>query len=96
MALHRFFIASTLLLLVTGCMEAPAANQVQVNVVVPPPAAAPRAQAPAQAAAPKPAQQTLSVLRITDGTGCPTRDPSSFGVFLKSERQATALVCYYD
>lgn len=41
-------------------------------------------------------QKTLSVLQISDGKGCPSRDPNSYGVFLKSERAQNGLFCYYD
>lgn len=41
-------------------------------------------------------QKTLSVLTVTDNKGCPTRDPSSYGVFLKSERVENGILCYYD
>lgn len=93
----RFLLSNALFLALVACSEPPIGNQVQVNVVIPPtpaPKAAPHATAPA--AAVEPTQQTLSVLRIVDGSGCPTRDPKSFGVFLKSERQGSTLLCYYD
>ena len=40
--------------------------------------------------------QTLSILQVTDGQGCPRRDPSTYGVFLRSERNDKGLLCYYD
>lgn len=41
-------------------------------------------------------QQVLKVLRVTDGSGCPDRDPISYGVFLRSETSGGDLVCYYN
>jgi hypothetical protein len=81
MYLKRILLVGTLCLSTSACMQPTVSNQVQVNVVAP---------------KTKPASQTLSVLRIVDGDGCPDRDPKSFGVFLKSERQAEVLICYYD
>jgi hypothetical protein len=43
-----------------------------------------------------PKKNTLSVLKITDGSGCPARDPSTYGVFLRSEKSSDAVLCYYD
>lgn len=40
--------------------------------------------------------ETLSVMKITDGTGCPERDPATYGVFLRSESGEGAILCYYD
>lgn len=40
--------------------------------------------------------QTLSVLQVMTGQGCPSRDPNTYGVFLKSERIKGGLLCYYD
>jgi len=40
--------------------------------------------------------KTLSVLQVPAGQGCPSRDPNSYGVFLKSERVQDGLLCYYD
>lgn len=46
---------------------------------------------------PQPTQpDTLSVIKVTDGSGCPERDPASYGVFLRSESSDGALLCYYD
>ena len=44
----------------------------------------------------KPQPETLSVLKITDGSGCPDRDPATYGVFLRSKPSDGALLCYYD
>lgn len=46
--------------------------------------------------APVRATKTLSVLQVKTGQGCPSRDPNSYGVFLKSERVQDGLLCYYD
>jgi len=46
--------------------------------------------------APARAPKTLSVLQVPAGQGCPSRDPNSYGVFLKSERVQDGLLCYYD
>lgn len=40
--------------------------------------------------------KTLSVLQVTTGQGCPSRDPNTYGVFLKSEKVEDGLLCYYD
>lgn len=77
----RLLLVGSLCLGTSACVQPAVSNQVQVNVVAP---------------KTKPAQQALSVLRIVDGNGCPDRDPNSFGVFLKSERQGQVLICYYD
>ena len=80
-----------LLCSISGCVEPAVENRVQVNVVN-----QPASQATSQGAKQPVSIQALSVLRVTDGLGCPARDPSSFGVFLQSERQGNVLVCYYD
>lgn len=78
-----------------ACVQPSAGNVVQVNVAVQPPKTVPQA-VPAVRSENSALQATLSVLRISDGAGCPKRDPVSFGVFLRSEREDEVLICYYD
>jgi hypothetical protein len=40
--------------------------------------------------------EALSILRVADGSGCPNRDPATYGVFLKSERDGAQIICYYN
>ena len=43
-----------------------------------------------------PQPKTLSVIKVVDGSGCPERDPATYGVFLRSESSDRALLCYYN
>lgn len=40
--------------------------------------------------------EALSILRVADGSGCPSRDAATYGVFLKSERVGAEIICYYN
>lgn len=40
--------------------------------------------------------EALSILRVADGSGCPNRDPATYGVLAKTERDGVQIVCYYN
>ena len=91
MILLRMLLCAVVLGCISGCAEPTVQNNVQMNVIAPP-VVQQKPQAPKQSVA----VQVLSIIRVTDGLGCPKRDPNSFGVFLKSEQQGAVLICYYD
>ena len=40
--------------------------------------------------------EALSILRVADGSGCPSRDPATYGVLAKTERDGVQIICYYN
>ena len=91
--LHWLWLAGFIGLL-SGCQQTTSTAVVPNDTVAKPKII--RVERTINVVRPEEPTEALSVLRIVDGTGCPNRDPATYGVFLRSERDGTAIICYYN
>ena len=108
LGLKKVHLAAVGLLILTGCQTVPPEEEtvetVETTVYIerqdPNQVAAGNSQVivveEKKRSAPPQPQKTLSILKVTTGQGCPSRDPNTYGVFLKSEKAEDGLLCYYD